>query len=161
MHGRNVLALAVLTLVAFAQEHNIPQQPVAFSHKQHVALGLGCRDCHVNPDPGVAEGLPAASKCMSCHFSIAKDRPAIQKLKEYADRKEAIPWAAVYEIPNFVRFSHRVHAKAGFPCAKCHGPVETRDALWRETDLSMAGCVACHRQHKASTNCRACHEDRL
>jgi|SRR5579872_200353 len=154
-------SLLLLMAVMPAQEHYIPQQPVRFSHKQHVAIGLGCRDCHVNPSLGAAEGLPAASKCMSCHFSIAKDSPEIQKLKSYAERKEQIPWAPVYEVPNFVHFSHRVHTNAGFPCAKCHGPVENRDALWRETDVSMGGCVACHRQYKASTNCRACHTDRL
>jgi len=154
-------ALALLMAVTMAQEHFIPQQPVPFSHKQHVGLGLACKECHTNPNPGTSEGLPPVSKCMSCHFSIAKEKSEIQKLKSYAHRNEAVPWAPVYEVPNFVQFSHRVHAKAGFPCAKCHGPVETRDALWRETDLSMASCVACHRQYKARTDCRACHADRL
>ena len=129
-----------------------------FSHKLHVALPLKCRECHTNPDPGKAEGLPGASKCMACHFSIAKDKSEIRKLKSYTDRKQEIPWVPVYEVPDFVKFSHRAHSR--FSCEKCHGPVESRDALWRETDMSMSGCVACHRQNRASTKCRVCHEDR-
>lgn len=97
---------------------------------------------------------------MTCHFSIDKDAPAIQKLKEYADRKQPIPWARVYQIPSYVDFSHRTHLEAGFKCEKCHGPVATRDALWKETDITMGGCIACHRQNRASTSCTYCHENR-
>ena len=154
-------ALVLLVAAVCAQEHYIPPQPIPFSHKQHVGFGLACSECHANPPPGASEGLPPISKCMSCHFSIAKDRPDIVKLKVYADRKQEIPWITVYDTPSYVRFSHRVHAKAGFKCEKCHGPVETRDALWRESNISMAGCIACHRQYKAPVHCRACHEDRL
>ena len=156
-----ITVLVLLASAALGQEHHIPQQPIQFSHKQHVALGLSCHECHTEPDPGASEGLPAVSKCMSCHSSIAEDKPEIEKLTNYADRRQEIPWAPVYQTPNFVKFSHRVHARAGFKCAKCHGPVETRDALWKETDISMGGCVACHRQYKASTSCRVCHDDRL
>jgi hypothetical protein len=102
--------------------------------------------------------LPAASKCMACHVSIAKDKPEIRKLKSYADLKQEIPWVPVYEVPDFVKFNHRAHTR--FLCEKCHGPVATRDALWRETDISMAGCVGCHRHNRAPTKCRVCHEDR-
>jgi len=154
-------ALALLaTLAVCAQEHHIPEQPIPFSHKQHVALGLKCKDCHANADPGETEGIPAASKCMACHASIATDRPAIQKLKTFADAKEPIPWARVYQIPSYVAFSHRVHVDAGFKCETCHGPVATRDALWKEKDITMGGCIACHRQNRASTACTLCHENR-
>jgi hypothetical protein len=160
MDRRYPITIALFATLALAQEHHIPEQPIEFSHKLHVALPLKCRECHSNPDPGAAAGLPAASKCMACHFSIAKDKPQIQKLKSYADRKQEIPWIAVYQIPSYVVFSHRAHAAAGFGCEKCHGPVETRDALWKETNTTMSGCVSCHRQNKASTTCRLCHEDR-
>ena len=150
----------LIPLLLAAQEHHIPEQPIPFSHKQHVPMGLKCKDCHANPDPGEVEGLPAASKCMACHFSIARDSPAIQKLKIFADRKQPIPWARVYQIPSYVEFSHRSHIDAGFKCEKCHGPVETREALWKETDVSMGGCIACHRQNRASTVCTYCHENR-
>jgi hypothetical protein len=158
MDRRFPLTLAFAATLALGQEHHIPEQPIEFSHMLHVALPLKCRDCHTNPDPGKSEGLPAASKCMACHFSIANDKPEVRKLRSYADRKEPIPWVPVYEVPDFVKFSHRAHGR--FRCDKCHGPVETRDALWRETDISMGGCVTCHRQNRAPTKCRVCHEDR-
>ena len=154
-----LLALLAAALAA-AQEHHIPEQPIPFSHKLHVGLGLKCKDCHPNPDPGEVEGLPASSKCLACHFSIAKDKDSIRQLKAFADRKQPIPWARVYQIPSYVDFSHRAHIEAGFTCDKCHGPVETRDALWKETDISMGGCIKCHRQNKASTACTFCHENR-
>ena len=156
MRAAIILAPACL----FAQQHHIPQQPIPFSHRQHVTLGLKCKDCHTNPEPGEIEGIPAASKCMACHFSIDKDRPAIQSLKSYADKKQPIPWIRVYQIPSYVDFSHRRHIRAGVSCEKCHGPVETREALWKETDISMGGCIACHKQNKASTSCTLCHENR-
>src|ERR1700719_3987201 len=109
MDRRYPVAIALLTNLAVAQEHHIPEQPIEFSHKLHVALPLKCRDCHTNPAPGKSEGLPSASKCMACHFSIAKDKPQIQKLKNYADQKQEIPWVPVYEVPDFVTFSHRAH----------------------------------------------------
>ena len=43
---------------------NPPEQPIPYSHKQHVALGLKCKDCHTMPDPGELMTIPAAAKCM-------------------------------------------------------------------------------------------------
>ena len=153
------VSTGLLCVLASAQQHHIPEQPLPFSHKQHVSLGLTCKDCHADRDPGESEGFPAVSTCMSCHFSIAKDAAPIQKLKMYADEKKSIPWVRVYQIPSYVDFSHRAHLQAGFKCEKCHGPVATRDALWKEADVSMGGCIACHRQNRASTVCTYCHEN--
>ena len=146
--------------VALAQQHHIPAQPIPFSHRQHAALGLKCAACHANPDPGDVEGIPAVSKCMLCHASIDAGAPAIRKLKEYADARQKVPWVRVYQVPGFVEFSHRTHLHAGANCQTCHGPVAQRDALWKESDISMGGCIACHKQHKASTECTTCHETR-
>ena len=163
MNRRSRIALplaVVLTVAALAQERHIPEQPIPFSHKLHIGLALKCKDCHTNPDPGEIEGIPATSKCMACHFSIATGKPAIQKLKAYADQKQPVPWVRVYQIPSYVDFSHRTHLAAGFKCEKCHGPVESRDALSKESDISMGGCIACHKQNKAAINCTYCHENR-
>lgn len=94
---------------------------------------------------------------MTCHVQIAKDKPSIKDLKDYVDEKQPVPWVRVYEIPSFVNFSHKTHLDAGTKCGTCHGPVATRDRLWRETDLSMGGCVSCHRAKGANTNCSTCH----
>lgn len=136
-----------------------PQQPIAFSHKVHVGTAkLPCKMCHPNPDPGDNETIVAASVCMQCHSAVAKDNPEVQKLAQYAKSNTPIPWAPVYELPSFVIFSHRVHTDKGNTCQECHGNVAARDALFRETNMSMAGCVACHTAKKATVECNVCHE---
>ena len=62
--------------------HPAPEQPLPYSHKQHLAFSLQCKDCHTNPDPGTLMTFPPTSKCMQCHVTIAKDKPAIQKLAD-------------------------------------------------------------------------------
>src|SRR5258705_4656934 len=61
-------------------EHQPPVQPIPHSHKTHLALGLECKTCHTNPEPGKLMTYPATTTCMSCHASVAKSKPAIQKL---------------------------------------------------------------------------------
>lgn len=146
--------------VAAASAKPAPVQPVPYSHKSHVALGLKCAECHTGPDPGEMMTFPAASKCMACHVAIAKDKPSIQKLTQLAKLKSGVPWVRVYQIPAYVFFSHREHTRAGAKCETCHGPVGERDVLAQEKETSMGACMDCHRQHKASLDCAFCHETR-
>ena len=137
-----------------------PEQPLPYSHKTHLAQGLKCADCHTNADPGESMGFPANAKCMACHIAVAKDKPSIVKLTAAAKAKQVIPWARVYEIPSYVAFSHRTHMQAGAKCENCHGDVSKLDVMVKQADLSMGGCMECHRQHKASTDCSFCHDPR-
>jgi Cytochrome c7 and related cytochrome c/Class III cytochrome C family len=137
-----------------------PEQPIAYSHKQHLALAMACKDCHVNPDLPDEMSLPASSKCMTCHVAIKKDSPAIQKLAAFDRDKKDIPWVRVYKLPDFVFFSHKMHLDAGAKCEECHGQVGQQDRLFREGDLSMAGCMSCHRERNAAMGCESCHEAR-
>ncbi|HEV3420672.1 MAG TPA: cytochrome c3 family protein, partial [Candidatus Acidoferrum sp.] len=57
-------------------EHGAPAQPIAYSHKKHLAFGLECKKCHTNPEPGKLMTFPATSTCMECHVTIAKDKPS-------------------------------------------------------------------------------------
>lgn len=102
--------------------------------------------------------LPEASKCMECHSTIKQDSPAIQKLAAYAKTDREIDWVRIYQIPAYVIFSHKTHIDSGATCNDCHGPVAQRDRLFRETDLSMGGCMNCHREKKVSINCTTCHD---
>ena len=142
-----------------ASAADAPVQPIAFSHKTHAGnLKLPCKMCHPNPDPGDMMTIAAASTCMKCHSAIKTDSPEIKKLAGFAKSGTPIPWAPVYEIPSFVRFSHKVHLDKGNTCQECHGQVATRDVLFRETDLSMGGCINCHNAKKATTDCSSCHD---
>jgi hypothetical protein len=138
-----------------------PSQPLPYSHKTHVALGLKCGDCHVNPEPGDRMEFPQTAKCMACHTKVAKDKPAIEKLTEFSKSKQPIPWARVYVVGAEVYWNHRSHLEAGVKCESCHGAVAQMEVVANVTNVTtMAGCVECHRQMKAGTGCQFCHEGR-
>lgn len=138
-----------------------PVQPLPYSHKKHVALGLECRTCHVNPDPGSLMTFPPTVLCMGCHQAIAADRPPIQKLATFAASGKPIPWVRVYQLPDYVFWSHATHLQAGVTCADCHGPVAERDVTRQETNIvTMAGCLSCHDKRQVFTDCGDCHDPR-
>jgi hypothetical protein len=135
-----------------------PVQPIPYSHKQHLALGLQCKNCHEMAEPGDYAGLPSTATCMNCHTTIKKDSPSIQKLAQFHKDGQPVPWVRVYHIPDYVDFSHKVHlTRAKATCETCHGPVRERDVLRKETDITMAGCMDCHRANNASIACDYCH----
>ena len=144
-----------LTLLLF----QAPEQPIPFSHKAHAGdLKLKCKMCH--PGSGETMQIAKASVCMQCHSAIKTDSPAIQKLAAFAKSDREIRWARVYEIPSYVYFSHKSHLDSGNTCENCHGHVAERAQLSREGDISMGGCMTCHRVKKVSIDCTFCHEQR-
>jgi len=174
LHGlftATVLAIAFASpLVAtLAQEHSAQnktppttkppaEQPIPFSHKLHLTFDMKCKECHPNPEPGDRMTLPAADKCMECHRTIGKDKPAIQKLAEFGKSKQAIPWVRIYVVSAWVFWNHRSHLEAGMKCEACHGDVGKMEVMTAVTNVTtMAGCVDCHRKNEASTGCQYCH----
>jgi hypothetical protein len=160
---RTLLAFVLFALVGGAQTASkpAPEQPLPFSHQTHAGTAkLPCKTCHPNPDPGETMRIAAPSVCMQCHSAIKTESLAIQKLAAAAKNNSAIKWVRVYEIPSYVNFSHRTHIAAGNKCEECHGPVATRAQLAREGDISMGGCMECHRVKKAGLDCTYCHEQR-
>ena len=96
---------------------------------------------------------------MACHATIAKDKPEIQKLAEFAKSKKPIPWARVYSVAAGVYWSHRSHIEAGMKCDVCHGAVAQMDVMAKVKNVTtMAGCMDCHRKNNAETGCEFCHE---
>jgi hypothetical protein len=136
------------------------EQPIPYSHKTHLALGLKCNSCHKNPDPGEMMGFPAESFCMSCHRAVKSDSPHIAKLAAAAKDKQPLPWVRVYQLPRNIYFSHRVHTQAGATCETCHGPVKDRDRITSEVSHKMPACMSCHTSNKARNDCATCHEER-
>ncbi len=150
-----------------AARHNItnaagsprgPEQPVPFSHKEHAGtLKMPCEYCHTMSRSGETLLIPRATFCMQCHQTIATDNPGVKKLAEYAKTDRTLPWVRIYQLPSFVSFSHKVHLQHGATCEECHGQVAQRVRLYKESDISMATCVNCHREKQASTDCSTCH----
>ena len=135
-----------------------PEQPLPYSHKVHLALGLECQLCHTNPDRGRLMTFPDTATCMKCHASFGKNRPSIQKLSAYDKSKTAIPWVRVYTVLPGVAWSHRKHLDAGMNCEMCHGDVSQMQVMANVKSVNtMVGCLDCHMSHNAKTTCTTCH----
>ena len=154
-------AVAATAQDVSATKRGAPIQPIPYSHKKHLALGLRCQDCHPNPEPGDRMTLPATSKCMTCHSSIAKDKPAIQKLAALAKSGAPIPWVRIYSVPSWVYWNHLSHLEAQMTCEMCHGHVDELDVMEKITNVTtMEGCINCHKKNDAGTGCKYCHADK-
>ena len=167
--GATILPAALLLATIGARAHQTaalppmraPQQPLPYSHKLHVALSLPCRMCHVNPEAGKLMTYPSTATCMTCHATVAADRPAIQKLAGYAAAGTPVPWVRVYKVPDYVFWEHGPHLAARVTCEECHGPVAQRDVLAQETNVvTMLGCQTCHDKRQVPGDCSSCHEPR-
>ncbi len=133
-----------------------PAQPIAFDHKLHAQTAkMTCNDCHAPRGDGTTVAMPQAPKCMTCHASVAADKPDIQRVAAAAKNEDPIAWVRVYRVPSFVTFSHKTHA--GSACEECHGPVAERTAIALEKDTHMGTCIACHSAKQAPTGCDTCH----
>lgn len=138
--------------------HTAPTQPLPYSHKTHMALGLTCQTCHTNPDPGSLMTYPATATCMSCHAAIATDKPAIVSLQEFAESGHTIPWVRVYAVTPGVTWSHRAHLESGTQCETCHGDIsQTETVSETKAILAMATCISCHKERGAKSECVTCH----
>ena len=153
-----ILLTAVLAYV-HERYRQPPEQPIAFAHSIHAGrLGLECTFCHELAAVSPSAGIPAVEKCLSCHRTIATDRPEIKTLLGYAERREPIAWNRVHHLPDHVYFSHKRHIKAGVDCAACHGGVREMVLMRQVRPLTMGWCVHCHQANGASIDCATCHK---
>ncbi|WP_188055235.1 cytochrome c3 family protein [Sphingosinithalassobacter sp. CS137] len=177
-----VLALAVLlfawgmmrTSGAAAGDVGKPvAQPIPFSHRQHVSLGLDCATCHETADTAAEAGMPGTETCLACHDDLFRGTRALQPLHEAAQSNRQIAWNAVTNLPEVARFHHGMHVRSGVPCAACHGDVATMETTTKAKPLTMQWCVECHREvqdpasdsairpisewHRDLTDCSVCH----
>jgi hypothetical protein len=142
-----------------------PEQPIAFYHSVHAGQNeIPCMYCHSNAERSMSAGVPAVQVCVGCHVPgsatmppaqaslvfPAADRDSVwnaeaQKLVEYWQRQEPIPWVRVHDLPEHVRFPHSSHVRVGLECQTCHGPVEEMEEVYKFSSLQMGWCVDCHR----------------
>jgi hypothetical protein len=121
-------------------------QPVPFSHKHHVGDdGIDCRYCHTSVDKGAFAGIPSTETCMTCHSQIWTDSPNLAVVRESFRTGQPIKWARVHDLPDFVYFNHAIHVQKGVSCVSCHGQIDQMPLTWKESTLSMAWCLDCHR----------------
>ena len=137
---------------------DLSAQPIAFSHESHVTgVGVDCQYCHAYARRGPIAGIPSVQRCVGCHQVVLNDQPEVLKVLEYWEDEEPIPWIRVHDLPDYVRFAHKPHIRAGVDCADCHGQVETMQAAVRVASLSMGWCLSCHEERDVTRDCLACH----
>jgi hypothetical protein len=142
------------------------QQPIAFSHKIHAGDNqIPCLYCHTYADRSRVAGIPAVETCMGCHKIVGLDKPEVQKIHDYWNKKEPIPWKRVHDLQDFVYFSHKRHVKAGVACENCHGQIAQMDVVEQVSSLQMGWCVTCHEsraqdkeQLTVLKDCATCHQ---
>ena len=149
--------LAITDFLEMHPEH--PVQPIAYTHKVHLAQGLQCVFCHVGVDQGPEAQIPGVTVCMTCHQAIATDKPEIKKIAAYQARGEEIPWVRVYNYspPAHVRFNHAPHIRAGVECSTCHDDMTKQTTAERKVNMTMGFCIDCHKQKQAFIDCDTCH----
>ena len=189
-----VCALAMSATAATLYEYSDdeltgPEQPIEFSHKLHAGsvdedgLGIECLYCHGPAEKSQHATVPAVSVCMGCHQHVSsvtgeaddprveRSREEIQKLRDYYARGEAIPWARIHNLPEYVQFKHNRHVQAGIDCQTCHGQVQEMNRVYLVPDtklrpysgflpaakLEMGWCMDCHLERGAADDCAACH----
>lgn len=136
-----------------------PTQPIPFSHKLHAGdRKIPCEYCHSAARKSQVAGIPASNTCMGCHKIVHTDKEPIKYLTEKYNKNEPIEWIKVHDLPDFVRFTHKVHVtSAKLACQDCHGAVETMDVVEQVAPLQMGWCLSCHKEKGASTDCLTCH----
>ena len=166
--GLILLAATAALLSAYAgassTQGNSPEQPVHFPHTLHAggALKINCLYCHYTANKSPDPGLPAVGTCMGCHTIIRTDKPEVQKLASFWNKKQAVPWVRIHKLPEYVHFPHMRHVNAGVSCQTCHGDVQKMLQVYQQNSLNMGWCVNCHvgrsnPPHKARYDCAVCH----
>src|SRR5436305_1937337 len=78
---------------------NDGRQPIAFSHRIHVAdNGIQCQLCHTYARRSPVAGIPSVQRCAQCHQTISPKKPEIVKLLAFWREKKPIQWIRVHEL---------------------------------------------------------------
>ncbi len=140
-----------------------PEQPMAYSHRVHVDVGIQCLYCHVEATRSEMAGIPSVEKCMGCHNVMATESETVQILAGHWERGEPILWTRVNIQPDFVYFSHQPHLVSGLSCETCHGDVSGMDTAEPVVKMDMGWCLNCHLEQPEEkvarlVDCLACHK---
>lgn len=147
-------------------------QPIEFPHDVHAKInGINCMYCHTYARRSKVAGIPPTSKCMGCHSVIATDKPRIQQLTQYWEKREPPRWLKVHDVPDYVHFTHEKHLKrfvfdnpdlpveqVSEVCAFCHGDVKNMTVAKKEKPLTMGFCRSCHEANEGPFDCWKCHK---
>lgn len=124
----------------------MPEQPVPYSHAQHVGqLGMDCRYCHNHVETSEHANVPSTQTCMNCHSQIKTEAVSLLPVRESWATGEPIEWVNVHFIPDYAQFPHAAHVNVGVGCESCHGRIDQMEVVYQAEPLSMGWCLDCHR----------------
>lgn len=158
-----VLLVAIFTfsgLFVVRSYNRAVVQPIAFNHAKHLEKGVECFGCHASVKDSAIAGKPKLETCMLCHETPLGTTAAEEAVRQYAARKEEIPWRRLSKLPEHVFFPHQVHVVgAQIECKTCHGAIGESAAPPGKPLVTfvMNDCLACHKSKGATTDCIACH----
>lgn len=152
-----VVLLIVLFGLGFSSKM---EQTIAFNHKKHQEQGIECNTCHIYFKEQIFSGMPTVATCMECHKDSITKNPEEEKIRQFKQKGEEIPWKRLYQQPDHVFFSHRRHVVLGkMACQTCHGDIGQSEKPpskpW--VKMTMNWCMDCHAKTKTSNDCLACH----
>lgn len=156
------LLLIVVSVTVIARNDEV-KQPIAFNHKKHVDNNVPCNFCHRLYETTRAAGIPSVKVCITCHEDVLYVTPEKAKIQTYYREGKDIPWRRIYQAPDHVFFSHRLHIQKGqVECKQCHGEVKTRVTPFTQqtVPLKMKYCISCHEGVESIDNpyeCIRCH----
>lgn len=135
-------------------------QPISFNHKKHQEQGVECITCHTHFKDQTFSGMPRVAVCMECHKDSITKNPDKEKIRQFSQKGEEVPWKRLYQQPDHVFFSHRRHVVlAKMECQNCHGDIgqSERPPTKPWVNMTMKWCMDCHTKTKANNDCLACH----
>lgn len=137
----------------------VVEQPFEFPHNIHAGNQIACDYCHQSVAEGPVAGLPSVRTCMTCHRTVATNRPRIRQITQMREQGRDFAWKRVfdYPAPSHVRFNHAPHIRAEVECTTCHGNIGAQRVAQRNVNMTMGFCVNCHNERKASIDCLTCH----
>ncbi len=128
---------------------------IRFSHRQHLATGVECADCH--PDALEATDIagtetPKEAFCFECHDRDRRKECGLCHLNAESPSATLPSW--VTEL----RFSHAAHlALPAVKCETCHPDAVRSESAEDRLTPTMAACTGCHQADLDRLNCQKCH----
>lgn len=122
------------------------EQPVAYSHVQHVAgFRLDCRYCHNSVEVAASANVPPTQTCMGCHSQVLTQSEKLAPVRDSYNNNVPIQWNRVHDMPDFVYFNHSIHVNKGVGCSTCHGRIDQMAVVEKVEPMYMTWCLDCHR----------------
>jgi len=157
-----IAAVSLCPLLSGCRRAPVPvKQPMALSHKRHMEADMKCVTCHPGAEDKALAQFPTVTDCMDCHGKARGNHPDEPKVRVYAARGQEIPWVRVDRLPGHVYFSHATHVTlAKMKCEDCHLGILSATLALTLPDVhqTMEDCMRCHRERKASNQCKSCHK---